>query len=171
MAKHPKRRKFNLRKVRNANSLLVTALATQDLVKGALTAAVVATTRVVSMEMTWGWSDIAAAIDDGLEFGVAHSDYTAAEIEEALEANSSMDMGDKIRQEQANRLIRSIGVITGSSIVGGGIQFNDGKPIKTRLNWLLNIGDTLDVWVRNSSGVVYSDGSSLTSLGKLWVTP
>ncbi len=165
------RRRFNLRKVRNSNALAVTALTTQDLVKGAMSAAVTATTRIVSMEMIWGWSDIGAAIDDGLEFGVAHSDYTAAEIEEAIEANSSMDLGDKVRQEQANRLIRSIGVITGQGIAGGGLTYNDGKPVKTRLNWLLTIGDTIDVWVRNSSGVVYTIGSSLTSLGHFWVTP
>ncbi len=149
--------------------LAVTALASLDVVKAAGTSALANTLRIMSLDMSWGIVDLGAAIDDGFQFGVAHSDYTAAEIEEALEATASMDVGNKVEQERANRLVRSIGMINGQGLIGSGLIFNDGKPVKTRLNWLLSIGDTLDVWVRNASGVVYTAGAQLVGNGHLWV--
>ncbi len=108
--------------------------------------------------------------DDGLQFGFAHSDYTAAEIEECLENTASMDLGDKIAREQADRWVRVIGAFNGlATAAGGGVQFNDGKPVKINLNWLMAAGDTLNMWMRNSSGTVYLTGSSIATQGSLWV--
>jgi len=127
--------------------------------------------RFISVNASYSWSDIGAIIDDGAQFGFAHSDYSAAEVEEALEAGGSMDLGDKIDQEHANRLVRQIGTISqaGALAAAAGASFNDGKPVKTRLNWLMSTGDTLNVWVRNASGVVWTTGSGITVLGDLWV--
>ncbi len=166
-----RKRRFNLRKVRIAAALALGALATKDVISAAGTSAAVGSLRVMSVDCNYTWSNIGASDDDTMEFGWAHSDYTAAEIEECLEASISMDIGNKIAQEQANRLVRTIGTISGAlaGAAGGGAQFNDGKPLKTRLNWLLSIGDTLTLWVRNGSGTVYTTGSSLQVLGKMWI--
>ncbi len=166
-----RKRKFNLRKVAMTPALAVGVLATLDVIKAAGTSAVTNTLRVISIEQAWSITDLGASIDDSFQFGVAHSDYTAAEIEECLEATAAMDVGNKVENERANRWVRSIGVLqlSGAGAVDGGIQFNDGRPKKTRLNWLLSIGDTIDVWVRNGSGTVYTTGAILNGIGHLWV--
>ncbi len=171
MAKARRRRKFNLRKVKQNGSMAIGALATKDVISAAATAAPVTGLRVMSADLTYTITNIGASDDDAFEFGLAHSDYTAAEIEECLEASGSMDVGDKIAQEQANRLVRHIGTISASNAgaQGGGVPFNDGRPMKTKLNWLLSPGDTLTTWVRNGSPTVYTTGAFLDTAGTLWV--
>ncbi len=166
-----RRRRFNLRRVRAQANFGVGALAAADVVVGVITAATTGSLRVMSLKMSWTLVNLGAAIDGGFEFGVSHSDYTAAEIEECLESQASMDLGDKIAQEQGNRLVRSIGVISpkGTAIAGGEVAYKDGQPITTKLNWHLSIGDTLNMWVRNSSVTIYTTGTSLSSFGQIWV--
>ena len=152
-------------------ALAIGALATKDVTAGSIGAAPTGTLRCMSIDWTYTISNIGASDDDTFEFGVAHSDYSAAEIEEALEASGSMDIGDKVAQEQANRLVRHIGTVSGAlaGAAGGGANFNDGRPMKTKLNWLLSIGDTLNLWVRNGSATVYTTGASLQVVGNMWV--
>ncbi len=165
-----KRRRFNLRRVRINGTSGAGALAALDVATNVVSAAVTNTMRFISLDAVYSLTDLGAAIDDAFEFGVAHSDYSAAEIEEALEASGSMDLGDKVAMEQANRLVRTIGTISPAGTpAGGGKMFNDGKPVKTRLNWLMAIGDTLNVWIRNGSGVVWTSGAGISILGNLWV--
>ncbi len=164
-------RHFRLRRVRIRTNFAIGALAAADVISAAMHPAGTGTLRVISIDLNWMISNLAAIVDGGFEFGVAHSDYSAAEIEEALEASASIDVGDKVAQEQVNRLVRTIGTISpqGEHTVGGEIPFKMGMPVKTRLNWLLSIGDTLSAWVRNSTGTVYTDGSSLSWGGDMWV--
>ncbi len=128
--------------------------------------------RLLSVKLSYTWEDIAASVDDGLEFGLAHSDYTAAEIEECLESQNSIDLGDKVAQEQANRLVRTVGRISGQTVStpdAGGVQFNQGRPLKTKLNWKMSTGDTLALWIRNGSGTVWTIGGSVQAIGDFWV--
>ncbi len=166
-----RRRKFNLRRVRLASSFAIGALASTDVISSAITAVAADTYRLMSIKSTWSISNLGAVIDDAFQFGVAHSDYSAAEIEECLEATAAIDLGDKVAQEQAGRLVRTIGQITkhGLGVIGGGLPFNDGRPVSTRLNWKMSIGDTLVGWVRNGSGTVYTTGASLVLQGDLYL--
>ncbi len=125
--------------------------------------------RFMSIKANWSIADIGASIDDTFQFGVAHSDYSAAEIEECLESQAAIDPGNKTELERSNRLVRTIGVITGDGVITAGIRFNQGRPVKTKLNWLMTIGDTLSVWVRNGSGTVYTTGAKISTIGDLWV--
>ncbi len=145
------------------------ALAALDVTSGVLTNVATDPIRVMSADLTWSLTDLGATADDGQEFGLAHSDYTAAEIEECLEASGSIDRGNKIALEQANRLVRTIGVMTESPGTGAGMGVNNGRPIKTKLNWLLNSGDSLVIWIRNGSQVVYTTGAIVTAQGNIWV--
>ncbi len=164
-----RRRPFNLRKVRVVQGIAVGALATLDVLSGAITASSAATLRLVSVNLNYKIVDLGSASDDGQEFGLAHSDYSAAEIEECLEASASIDAGNHIEREKANRLVRSIGTFVGDPLAGGDKQFNDGKPMKTKLNWLLTPGDTLHMWIRNGSATVYTTGAAIIAQGDLWV--
>ncbi len=163
------RRSFNLRRVRVAGGAAAGALAALDVTASAITASATDPYRLVTVDLTYQVIDLGAATDDGYEFGLAHSDYSATEIEECLEALSSIDLGNKVVQEQVNRLVRTIGVIAPKGIVGGGGIFNDGKPVKTKLNWRMSSGDILNLWVRNASQVVWTTGSVVTVLGNLWI--
>ncbi len=163
------RRKFNLRRVRISSNMVIGALASQDVVDGDFTVISSNSYRLISLNCAWSIVDLAAFIDDGQEFGVAHSDYSAAEIEECLEAQTSIDPSNKIENEQANRLVRTIGMMPGDPGTDAGMTFNDGRPVKTKLNWKMGIGDKVRMWVRNGSQNVYTTGSQLTAIGDIWV--
>ncbi len=82
--------------------------------------------------------------------GIAHGDYTAAEIEEWIENTGSWNETDLVQQEVGGRKIRQIGVFTGANTDGAGVEhLNNGDPIKTKLNWILTQGQTLDLWAYN----------------------
>ncbi len=108
-------------------------------------------TFVSSVFLRWamaGWTVI-----DGVGpilVGVAHSDYTAAEIEAWIEQTTgSWNEGDLVEQEVATRKIRKIGIFeqVGQSL--GAQALNDGKPIRTKLGWVLNQGQGLSIWAYN----------------------
>ncbi len=172
MARKPKRRqrRFNLRKVRVAATVGITALAAGDVITGALTSLSTDPYRVISTDLNYSVVNLGAAIDDGQEFGLSHGDYTAAEVEECLEAQAAINPGNKVGQEQANRLVRSVGTVVGQGLAGGSLGFNDGKPKKTKLNWHMATGvDTLNVWIRNGSQIVYTIGAALRIQGTIWI--
>ncbi len=170
MARKPARkRKFNLRKARIASNVTIGALAAFDVVKGAITPATTSDYRLVSVNLAYQIVDLGAAIDDGQEFGLAHSDYSATEIEECLEAAASFDVGDKLNQEKANRLVRSIGFMTGDPTADSSLYYKEGQKVKTRLNWKMALGDTLDVWIRNGSDTIYTTGATVAVIGEAWL--
>ncbi len=153
-----------MRKVRISSQLAGGALTSGNVIGGAISDAAVDTTRFISLNSTYQLEDLQPG-DNGVQFGVAHSDYTDDEIEECLEASGSMDIGNKVAQEQANRLVRHIGVFTDEDNM-----FNDGKPVKTRLNWKMAEGDTLKMWIRNGSGTTWTTGNLILVQGELWIT-
>ncbi len=164
-----RRRRFNLRRVRVEAPLVIGALASLDVISGVITNAVTDPLRIITADLSISLADLGATADDGQEIGLAHSDYTAAEIEECLEQAGSMDLGNKIAQEQSNRLVRSLGQLHDSTGTGAGLDWNGGQPKKIKLNWLMSTGDTLNIWIRNGSGNVYTTGATLVTIGNLWV--
>ncbi len=122
--------------------------------------------RCSSIEATYSISGTAG--DGPLIIGVAHSDYTDAEIEETLENAGSWSLGDKVSQERAKRLVREIGTFDGLATEE---VLNDGKPIKTRLNWSLISGQALRFWVWNKSGsALQATLLNVQGHANLWVT-
>ncbi len=145
-------------------------MASNDVIVAAITNAAADKLRFISLNASWTWADLAQITDDAMAFGVCHSAYTAAQVEEALEAVGAIDLGDKLAQEKSNRLVREIGTFSSiTTAIGGSVGFADGEIVKTKLNWLMSAGDTLNVWVRNSSGVIYVTGSAIKCNGVLWV--
>ncbi len=97
--------------------------------------------------------------------GVAHSDYTDAEIEEFVENVTSWTQSDQISQERSRRKIRQIGVFSG---VGAEEVLNDGKPIRTKCRWQLQDGQALNFWAYNASGAVLTTGGVVDFFGKAY---
>ncbi len=123
--------------------------------------------RCTSIDCTYALTDFTPTADVGpIVVGVAHGDYSAAEIEEWVELATGWDVGDLVSREISSRLIRRIGIFEDVSDPQGVAVLNDGKPIKTRLNWELQTGKTLDFWVYNSgSAAVVTTTPDLTVKG------
>ncbi len=99
--------------------------------------------RILSTELVWSLEDL-TDLDGPIEVGIAHSDYSNTEVEECLEAGGAWDEGNLVSQEQAKRLVRTVGILTEEEPI-----LNEGMPVKTRLNWRISTGDTLRWWARN----------------------
>ncbi len=111
-------------------------------------------TRITSVDVSYTLSGMTPIDNSGpIEVGFAHSDYTLAEIEEFLELTTSWNEGDLLDKEVSSRLIRRIGVFDTPASAGESYTLNDGKAIKTRLNWILNAGQGLNWFAYNQGGV------------------
>ncbi len=126
------------------------ALAAKDVATADFDQVVVDRMLISSVKATYSLRDFTPAVNSGpILVGIAHSDYTDAEIEEFLETTDSWDEGNKVEQEVAGRLIRRIGIFQSPALATESVTLNDGKPIRTKLNWILNQGQTLQLWVYN----------------------
>ena len=108
-------------------------------------------TFVSSAKLRWALDDFTPGTDIGpVMCGLAHSDYTAAEIEEWIENAGSWNEGDLVNQEIAKRKIKLVGIFGEPGSGAGNIAvLNDGKAITTKLGWILLQGQTLDLWAYN----------------------
>jgi len=96
--------------------------------------------------------------------GYAHSDYSVTEIKEAIESALSISVGDKVAQEKANRLIRIVGEISSEDPI-----LNEGRPIKTKLNWFIPIGKFVNMFAYNNNSSPLTTGAIQNASGNLWV--
>jgi len=155
VAKHtPKRRGRKFRRYLRGKvekTLDLGTLASKTLVSVNLDGSVEERTWISSVKATWSLSDFTNAIGDGpIAVGIAHSDYTDTEIEQWLETTNSWKEGDLVNQEIAKRKIRLVGTFKSSVADSQGIAvLNDGKPITTKLNFILNTGQTVSIWAYN----------------------
>ncbi len=130
-------------------------------------------TLVSSIVGIWSLANFTPVAECGpIWVGVAHGDYTDAEIEEVLENLGSWNEGDLVSQEKANRKVRKVGVFqTPQPNATGAYVLNDGKPIKTKLNWVLLQAQSLKLWAYNigSASVATTDPNvNLAGHANLW---
>lgn len=131
-------------------TMLLTVLAGRAVASEAFDNSVNERTLVSSIVATYSLANLTKAADVGpFEIGVAHSDYDTGEILEYLQSAGTWDEGNKISQEIGRRKIRRIGVFDSPDSATDIAVLNDGKPIKTKLNWILTQGQSLDLWVMN----------------------
>ncbi len=148
------RRKKNFSKFLSGSideSLAMTTLAAKTAVKVA-SQTVTDTMRISSVKATYTLRDFTKGANIGpMIFGIAHSDYTVAEIEEWIEATGGWDIGNLVQtREVRNRLIRQVGVFDTPEDAGDSARVNDGRPVRTKLNWLLAEGDGVSFWIYNT---------------------
>ncbi len=108
-----------------------------------------------SVKLIWSMNKWTSGADDGpILVGVAHSDYTDAEIEAFIENAQSWDTDNKVQQEVARRKIRIVGQFRSQGGDTGDTNYvlNDGKFIRTKCNWMLGTAQTLKVWAYNAGG-------------------
>lgn len=126
-----------------------------------------------SIVATWSIGDVTPTAGVGpLVVGIAHSDYTAAEIEAFIENADSWQEGDKIAQEVARRKIKIVGKFPRIGATANAVTvLNDGKPIHTKCNWMLTSGQTFDLWIYNQGDVAYATTDpdvSIVGHANLW---
>jgi len=147
-----------------SEDLAIGALAANDVVAGSLGGTFGQDVFVLAVKATWSIADL--TVDEGsLVVGVADIDYSAPEIEEALEASGSWDLSDRVAVEQARRLVRTAGTFDGDQTHD---KLNDGNAIYTTCKWLTNQSKGLNAWAWNvgdetltTGAIVHVDGHVL----------
>ncbi len=138
---------------------LLGTLAAKTLISQVVDDTVTESTLCTSIECSYSMGNVTPRAQQGpVLFGVAHSDYTDSEIEAVIESSSSWTKADLVAQEVAKRLIRKIGqfeMLDGSTPLSIAV-LNDGKPIKTKLNWRLETGQTLRFWAYNLGSAAFA---------------
>lgn len=151
------------RKLKLNETMSLATLAAGDVISQAFGGTLNERRVITSLVGLWSLRNLTAG-QGPVEVGVAHSDYTAAEIEECLENLGSWDEGDLIAEEQTRRKVRMIGAFSGETTDE---TLNDGKPIRTKLNWVVASGDTLQVWAWNRDSGTLTTGSQVVLDGHL----
>ncbi len=123
---------------------------------------------MISADLTW---TLQGTITDGegpLGFGIAHGDFSADEIEEYLNLSLTGPF-DKINNEKNSRgrYIRRVGRFPQHNADAPSNQFNDGKPIKTKLNWMNESGQNTAIWCENQ-GAGATTGRIVSVTGTVW---
>ncbi len=147
-----KRRKFR-RYMRGAIDFALTlgTLGASTLISGTLGDAVTEKAWLSSIKCRWSLGNLTPSSGDGpIMVGVAHSDYTDAEMEEWIENTGSWEETDKIQQrEVGRRLIRMVGTFDVRTVATEVVVLNDGKFIHTKCGWSLGTGQTIKIWAYN----------------------
>lgn len=162
----PRRRKRSgVIPLKVSGQLALGTLANNSLVSVTLPSTVTSDTYMVSADLTWSLRD-AAANQKPIQFGLAHSDYTDAEIEECIEATGSWDQSDLVAQEQARRKVRHVGAFQVDAETDS--TFNDGRPKRSKIRFVVQNGKTLKIWGYNDSGAALTTGSYIEYSGTIW---
>ncbi len=134
------------------------------------TQTVTETARVTSVKCMYSLGNWTPAAGEGpIMVGVAHSDYSLAEIEAWIEQVNTWSQGDLVAKEISSRLIRRIGVFDAPTLHEV-TTLNDGKPIRTKLNWMLTTGQGLNFFGYNMGVTLTGTSPNLDIQGKanLW---
>ncbi len=158
------RRRYNLRGVKVTPQFALGTLATQIVLTAPLVGTSDAQYRLVTASAVWALRSFTAG-EGAVTVGYAHNDYTITEIKEYLESATSISPGNKVLQEQANRWIRVVGTFKSEA----NNILNDGLPVKTRLNWAIQIGSAVNVFAYNENSSSLTTGSVVECIGKIWV--
>ncbi len=166
LAKRGRKNRGGFRVLPFSVSAAAGALANGDLASTAIGSIVDDRMWLMSLAGTFAARDFTAG-EGPIVCGVAHSDYSAAEIEECLEAQAAWDQSDLVAREQAKRKVRTIGtfanVLTSETL-------NDGKEMKIKLGWMAEVGMTLQFWTWNKSGAVLTTGGIFQADGRVYAS-
>ncbi len=111
---------------------------------------VVERTWVSSVVATWSLKNVTPSATAGpVLVGLAHGDYSSAEIEEWIENSAGWAEADQIGQEVGRRKIRKVGIFENTGSVSDASVLNNGRPIHTKCGWILTTGQSLQTWAYN----------------------
>ncbi len=102
-----------------------------------------------------------------IQLYLAHSDYSSAEIEEYVELSGLLGPNNLVEKETSKRLIRELGGFHNLEVTGETVIIGDGKPLKTRLNWLVADGFTINLFSYNNTGGQLTTGGVVRVIGHI----
>ncbi len=138
-------------------SLSTGALAALDVVQSDFPQNLDESFKVVYVKLFWTTSNMTPG-EGPIMCGIAHSDYTATEVEECLEASTSWDRGNRIGNEHAARMVRRA---VAFPLTSADETTNDGKAIYQKLYWPIATGETLALWIRNTGPNTLTSGGDI----------
>ncbi len=154
MAKKPAKRRKYRRYIRGSidHKLALGTLAAQTLIGSNIADVVTEKAFLSSLKASWSIDNFTPSSNIGpIIVGIAHSDYTDAEIEEWLESTTNWDQGDKIAQEQGRRKCRIVGQFEfNPAAASAWVSLNDGRQTTTKAKWQLITGQTVKIWAYNA---------------------
>ncbi len=162
MAKHGRRRRKFRRYLKGQIDLdmLLGTLGAESLISQAVPDVLVEQAYCTSIKASYTMQNYTKQANDGpILIGVAHGDYTSAEIEQWVENLASWDQSDLLSQEIARRKIRMIGQFDASETINFTARLRNGMQFTTKCGWQLSTGETLRFWAYNqgSSALATSD--------------
>ncbi len=127
---------------------------------------------IMSVHASWTLKGFTRGSGDGpIVVGFAHGDYSVTEIKEALEV-ALLGPASKIEQERSRRLVRQVGILQPRGQTSGAAdemaQLNDGDIVKTKLNWVIEEGQTLNVFAYNSGSGALATGAIQETVGSVF---
>ncbi len=146
------------------------ALASNDLSLTAFPTALDQEAWAISMDVVTNLHGLTAG-EGPVVVGVAHGDYSAAEIEEWFEAGGSWAKADQVTGEQARRKCRVIGTFAQFNQPGTDATLNNGNPKRVKLGFMIEDGQTLSLWVYNESSATLTTGAIAEIKGKIYLSP
>lgn len=133
-----------------AENIALGTLAANTLLLGA-TDTVNERSRISSIVCTYSLAGMTPTENAGpILIGVAHSDYTLAEVEAWVELQSGWDEGNLASREISARYIRRIGQFDVPPAANQSVALNEGRQIKTKLNWVLLQAQGLNFFCYNT---------------------
>ncbi len=167
MAKHKKRSKgrkdIAFAAISVTENLAVGALVNNTAIFGALIAALGDDFYAISADLMWTMVDGTGG-QGPVEVGVAHGDYTIAEVKEYLDVDMS-DPGNLIAKEQNRRLIRRAGIF---NVLSGAESLFDGQAKRLPLKFVINEGSPFNMWLMNRSGGTLTTGMLIRVSGTVF---
>ncbi len=122
---------------------------------------------VNSVDASWSMKDFTITADDGpIVVGFHHNDYSVTEVKEALEVNL-LGPANKIEQERMRRLVRIVGTLGPVGVTGDvvGARLNHGDLIRTKLNWVIDDGSSLNMFAYNRGSGAITTGADVECVG------
>lgn len=115
---------------------------------------------------------LTAGEGDPSQVGFCHGDYSATEVAENLNV-ILLGPADKVTQEQSRRLVRKTGILQDPTGLNTQISMpllgKDGSAnIRTKLKFTIQDGQTLNMFLFNNSGAVFTTGATLRYSGTLY---
>lgn len=161
--KRSRKRNANFAAIPVSAALTLSTLADATLLSQVLVGTLAEDLWAIAAHLTWAIRG--QTVGEGPLFvGVADGDLTDAEIEEKIEL-VYVDPADRIAVERAGRAVRNAGAFP-SIAIDEVIQ--DGKVIKTKMNFMEGNGKTIKFWVYNRSGAALTGGALIQVFGYVY---
>ncbi len=151
------------------------ALAGEDVVKVASDITLAEDFRILKSEITAMVIGLTAGEGDGLVFGMANGELTAAEVEESLEADGPLNRNDAVATARALRKVKTLGFSVAAPNANTVMLIqneNGGRLITSKDRWTYSDPEGWDYWVYNL-GSTLTTGATMQLLAThygVWVT-